>query len=713
MTLFKKTLGLICLIAMLLLCTVALISCDEEFSVKDGFSLAENQIKSIERIASKDGVDTYEITFNDETTRTIKIISNEQSPITSATVDGNGDLVLTLYDGSTINAGSVVGAKGDKGEQGQKGEAGAQGPQGEKGPQGETGAQGEAGEKGEDGVGISKIEIVDGELVVTYTDNTYSNLGNVIGAQGETGAQGPKGEEGPQGETGPQGPQGDTGEQGPKGDAGAQGPQGIQGPQGETGKDGIGIKEVKIVNNELIVVYTNNSESNLGIITSTDWNTVYEAYKASNPNYDKTQSEWMAQIVEKALDVPEWTVSFNSNGGATVDSQIVKNGGKVALPEAPQKPGYKFLGWYAGNEKWSFIGYTVTENITLEAKWELEEYKIYYYLTQENYENGFSMNGHSAILELPTRYTVLDDKLTLDFGDLDKIYPLIPDGWYENGGDEKITEVGGGMTGDLYLVLKYDPINYRIIYNGVDNAVNPNPAYYNFENRVTLVAPEKEGFVFDGWYDVKTGTKITSLPGASGFRDYTLEAKWLCEAGHTWSVYDTSNEALKASVTCEICGKTETSNLENITSSATMTCTIDAGGWPSMAEWPSNLTDDNWDAGYASKGCAPKTGGPLTILLIFNSPTEIDQLAMSVEGRGEDGYASKFEVYVWYSTESDFGEDPVETGYFLSTNGTKETAYCVDLSSGGKLISGIKIVVPKTLNGEEYFREIAVAKLPD
>ena len=45
-----------------------------------------------------------------------------------------------------------------------------------------------------DGVGIESAEIVDDELVITYTDGTVQNLGNVKGEQG------PKGEKGDQGD---------------------------------------------------------------------------------------------------------------------------------------------------------------------------------------------------------------------------------------------------------------------------------------------------------------------------------------------------------------------------------------------------------------------------------------------------------------------------------------------------------------------------------
>lgn len=55
----------------------------------------------------------------------------------------NGELYITLSDGTEINAGEVVGPKGDKGDQGEQGERGPAGPAGEMGPIGPQGPQGE------------------------------------------------------------------------------------------------------------------------------------------------------------------------------------------------------------------------------------------------------------------------------------------------------------------------------------------------------------------------------------------------------------------------------------------------------------------------------------------------------------------------------------------------------------------------------------------
>ncbi len=86
----------------------------------------------------------------------------------------NGELIVTYTDGTTDNLGSVVGSNGTQGDQG------PQGPQGPQGEQGDKGDKGDQGDKGDPGRGIVKVEIVDGNLMVTYTDSeTPVNVGKV------------------------------------------------------------------------------------------------------------------------------------------------------------------------------------------------------------------------------------------------------------------------------------------------------------------------------------------------------------------------------------------------------------------------------------------------------------------------------------------------------------------------------------------------------
>ncbi len=126
------------------------------------------------------------------------------------------------------------------------------------------------------------------------------------------------------------------------------------------------------------------------------------------------------------------TVTFDTVGGSEVEVQKVGNGGKATEPTAPTKAGYTFDGWYVGNEKWSFVGYTVSEDLTLTAKWSLNTYTV----TYTGLPNGATHTN-------PTTYTVESDcfkdgKVTLS-------EPTVPlgytfNGWYD-ANNNKITEL--------------------------------------------------------------------------------------------------------------------------------------------------------------------------------------------------------------------------------------------------------------------------------
>ena len=181
------------------------------------------------------------------------------------------------------------------------------------------------------------------------------------GTQGPQGLQGIQGVQGPQGVQGIQGIQGPQGPQGEKGEVGAQGPQGPQGEKGDNGAQGL--------------------QGEQGIPGKSAYELYCEKY-----NYTGTEEEWLNDLLSGAFTHREsFTVDFNSDGGSAVDSQTVLWGNKVKCPVAPTKENAEFIGWYIEGEVWSFYGYTVTENITLTAKW-LPLHKITYKLDGDTLE---------------------------------------------------------------------------------------------------------------------------------------------------------------------------------------------------------------------------------------------------------------------------------------------------------------------------------------
>ena len=62
------------------------------------------------------------------------------------------------------------------------------------------------------------------------------------------------------------------------------------------------------------------------------------------------------------------TITFDSNGGSTVASQQVTDGGTATQPENPVKAGYSFTGWTLNSSAYDFST-AVTGDITLTAAW--------------------------------------------------------------------------------------------------------------------------------------------------------------------------------------------------------------------------------------------------------------------------------------------------------------------------------------------------------
>ena len=76
---------------------------------------------------------------------------------------------------------------------------------------------------------------------------------------------------------------------------------------------------------------------------------------------------------KEAAQNPSCTVTFNANGGSAVPAQTVAKGGKASAPEGVTRTGHTFGGWYTDNgtfeNRWDFDEDTVSGNITLYAKW--------------------------------------------------------------------------------------------------------------------------------------------------------------------------------------------------------------------------------------------------------------------------------------------------------------------------------------------------------
>ena len=215
-----------------------------------------------------------------------------------------------------------------------------------------------------------------------------------------------------------------------------------------------------------------------------------------------------------------YSISYINDKGDEPDKFLTIDGSvlsEMQLPEMTCK-GYKFLGWYSGTTKATAGNYTIKDNVILTAKWQLESYPVTYNL------NGGTNNSVN-----PSVYTIESSLINLE-APVKNYYDF--GGWFVSEGltGSSIESIGGGTTGEITLYAKWTPKKYTITYN-LNSGINSteNPASYTIEtDTITLAEPQKEGFVFGGWFAEAsfTGTKqITIAKGSNGNKIYY--AKWL------------------------------------------------------------------------------------------------------------------------------------------------------------------------------------------
>ena len=71
-------------------------------------------------------------------------------------------------------------------------------------------------------------------------------------------------------------------------------------------------------------------------------------------------------------DAITYAVTFDSDGGSSVDSQTVQYGGKAVEPRSPVREGFSFIGWFLNDTAYDFDS-IVTEDLTLTAHWTEDE----------------------------------------------------------------------------------------------------------------------------------------------------------------------------------------------------------------------------------------------------------------------------------------------------------------------------------------------------
>ena len=222
--------------------------------------------------------------------------------------------------------------------------------------------------------------------------------------------------------------------------------------------------------------------------------------------------------IESEKDSVEVSVSFDA---------------PAILPTASKK-GYTFKGWEygSGEQQRLLVGKDLAVNggvAVTTGNWKIEcdgaelifkpvfeatEYGIIYNL------NGGTNNDN------PASYTI-EKEVTLKAPSKD-YYEF--DGWYDNAefAGAAVETIAKGSTGNKEFWAKWTATKYEITYN-LNGGTNDkdNPDSYTIKKGVTLKAPSKDYYEFNGWYDNAAfeGEEVKNIPkDSTGNREFW--AKW-------------------------------------------------------------------------------------------------------------------------------------------------------------------------------------------
>lgn len=279
----------------------------------------------------------------------------------------------------------------------------------------------------------------------------------------------------------------------------------------------------------------------------------------------------------------KYTVSFDTDGGSTVESQTVVTGNKATKPAViPTKKGYNFVGWYTDNTyttEFDFENTIITDNTTIYAKFEdasifkLGEYTFskintleelttgyyvigayndsdehYYYMTN-NLSSGYASAVQNPILYFSAKreaekisFSLDDENLYIDSDNLsfsDRFrtnFELSYDSYIKlsynskvlqfnfNNGTKPRFKMYAGTQQDLTLFKAQNVKPFYITFKGPNNEELNKEEMLPHQKAPEFEAPKKPGYKFMGWYNEATDTKYDFTTELS--EDTVLVAKY-------------------------------------------------------------------------------------------------------------------------------------------------------------------------------------------
>ncbi len=214
-----------------------------------------------------------------------------------------------------------------------------------------------------------------------------------------------------------------------------------------------------------------------------------------------------------------YTVTFDSRGGSEVPSQQIEKGKTAQKPADPAREGYTFEGWFDGETEYDFTK-AVEKNFTLSAKWtEVPAASVYYTVRFMDGANEYK----SAKVESGKPAQKPADPVKNGYAFKEWILS-----------DGTAYDFTKAVTADITLYATWNKIQTpETVYYTVtfDSGVTAQQVEQG-KKAVEPEAPEKEGYVFAGWYLGGAPYDFNTAVNA----DITLTAKWVEGTPATYTV---------------------------------------------------------------------------------------------------------------------------------------------------------------------------------
>jgi hypothetical protein len=247
-----------------------------------------------------------------------------------------------------------------------------------------------------------------------------------------------------------------------------------------------------------------------GTVNSSEAGTYTLTYRITN---SQGQTEQVIRRITVSTSV-RYTVTFNSLGGSNVPSQQIEDGARLVLPQIA-KSGHTLLGWYISfnngetfDERWNFNSNTVSNDLTLYARWQINTYSIQLNVSGGDPITSISQTYQSEITSLPNPtkegHTFID--------------------WFQDPSLTVPFELPFIFTENAQAYAKWEINSYTVSFDthGGDEI---DSVSYIYKTSLELPEPIKEGHSFKGWYLDSNFIEAIRLPYEIK-NNLSLHAKW-------------------------------------------------------------------------------------------------------------------------------------------------------------------------------------------